>query len=337
IEKYTLSNRRGARVGIMTLGGIVTELHLPTGNDGKTIDVVLGFDSLEKYVAGHPFFGSIIGRVAGRMTGDRFTLDGITHKVTPNDPPNHLHGGPGGFDKRVWHAEPLTDANGVSSLNLSYLTPEGEEGYPGEVSARVTYTLTENNGLIVDQKATTTEATPLSMTHHSYFNLAGAGNGSVENHTLQIEADSFMPTDEVMTLSGVPAPVRGQPNDLTSPQRLGDVFPHLWKQHGDLYKIRRSSSHDLEFVARVTSPESGLTMEVFTTDRWIQLYSGVSLDGSLIGKQGKPYSRYGAFCLECEGYPDGANRPDIDGIILRPGQTYEETTVYRFGTIDSRF
>lgn len=330
IDKFTLTNRHGARLCVMTLGGIVTELHIPTGKDNQTVDVVLGYKTLEPYVAGHPFFGAIIGRVAGRMTGDRFTLDGVTHTVTANDPPNHLHGGVMAFDKRVWKAEPSTDAKGVSSLKLSYRSPDGEEGYPGDLQATVTLTLTDENELIVHQEAVTTKATPISMTHHSYFNLAGEGNGSIENHQIQLFADEYMPADPYMTLTGKIASVKGQGNDLNSPRKMGDVFPHLWQQHGDIYKIRRATPRALEPVAQVISPESGIRMDVLSTDRWVQFYSGVSFNGSLIGKQGKPYTRYGAFCLECEGYPDGANRPDIDDIILRPGKTYQETTVYQF-------
>jgi aldose 1-epimerase len=329
IEEFHLKNSNGLSAKVITYGGIITQLQAPD-KQGRLADMVLGFDNLAQYLAGHPYFGCIAGRVAGRLTRGRFSLDGKSYSLAINNPPNHLHGGNAGFDKRVWKAEVI--GHGMESkLALNYLSPDGEEGYPGNVKVKVTYSLTERNEFTVEFEAATDKATPLSPTSHSYFNLAGEGSGSTENHQLQIFAEEYAPTDEEMTHLDVRKAVAGAGNDFTRPQRLADVIPTLWKQHGDNYFVRRSNDLPAP-VAVLTDPQSGRTMEMFSTAPCVQFYTGVSLDGTLKGKSGRLYARYGGLCLECQGYPNGVNAPELGDIVLRPRQTYRQTTVHKFST-----
>ena len=326
IEEFHLQNSSGLSVNVITYGGIITQLHVPDKR-GNSADVVLGFDNLAQYLAGHPYFGCITGRVAGRLTRGMFTLDGTQYSLAINDPPNHLHGGKAGFDKRVWKAE-VIGQGGESKLRLSYFSPDGEEGYPGNVTAHVTYSLTDQNEFTVDYEAATDHATPLNLTSHSYFNLAGEGSGSVEDHELQIFADEYAPADENMTHLDTRKAVAGAGNDFSKPRRLGDMISKLWKQHGDNYFVRGNAG--LNPVALLTDPKSGRKMEIFSTAPCVQFYTGVSLDGTLKGKSGRSYPRHGGLCLECQGYPNGINAPALGDIILRPGQTYRQTTVHKF-------
>lgn len=330
IEEFHLQNSGGLSANVITYGGIITQLHVPNAR-GQFADIVLGFDNLASYFAGHPYFGCIAGRVAGRLTRGKFSLDGKDYYLAINDPPNHLHGGNVGFDKRVWKAE-VTGQGAESKLNLSYLSPDGEEGYPGNVTARVTYSLTEHNEFIVDYEAIADKATPLNLTSHSYFNLAGEGSGSVENHQLQIFADEYAPTDENMTHLDVRKTVTGAGNDFTKSRRIGDVIPTLWKQHGDNYFVRGGGGQ-LAPVATLIDPASGRKMEISSTAPCVQFYTGVSLDGSLQGKSARPYARHGGLCLECQGYPNGVNAPALGDVVLRPGQTYRQTTVHKFSFV----
>jgi aldose 1-epimerase len=326
IEEFHFQNSSGLSANVITYGGIITQLHVPDKH-GKLADVVLGFDNLAQYLAGHPYFGCIAGRIAGRLTRGTFSLDGKTYNLAINDPPNHLHGGNIGFDKRVWKSE-VTDSGAESKLCLSYFSPDGEEGYPGNVTVRVTYSLTDRNGFVVDYQASTDQATPLNLTSHSYFNLAGEGSGSVEDHELQIFADEYAPTDEGMTHLDVRKAVAGAGNDFSRPRRLGEMIPNLWKRHGDNYFVRGDAR--LMSVATLTDPRSGRKMEIFSTAPCVQFYTGVSLDGTLLGKSGRPYARHAGLCLECQGYPNGINAPALGNIVLRPGQTYRQTTVHKF-------
>jgi aldose 1-epimerase len=327
VEEFRFQNSAGLSANVITYGGIITQLHVPDAH-GKLADVVLGFDNLQQYLNGHPYFGCIAGRVAGRLTGGKFSLDERQYSLAINNPPNHLHGGNMGFDKRVWKPE-VIGQSAESKLSLTYLSPDGEEGYPGNVTARVTYSLTEQNEFIIEYEATTDKATPLSLTSHSYFNLAGEGNGSIEAHELQIFADEYSPTDENMTLLDVRNTVASAGNDFTRPQHLGDRLPKLWKQHGDNYFVRRSDK-PLPPVAVLMDPNSGRRMEISSTAPCVQLYTGVSLDGSLKGKSGRPYERHAGLCLECQGYPNGVSAPALGDILLRPGQTYRQTTAHKF-------
>ena len=333
VTAYTLTGTGGLSLQVITYGGIVTHLRAPD-RDGRLADVVLGFNDFAPYLAGHPHFGAITGRVAGRITGARFTLDGRTYRLAPNQAPNHLHGGHKGLDKRIWTAQPLARPDGAPSLRLTYRSPDNEEGYPGAVDIAVTYTITAANDFIIDSEAVADRATPFSLTHHGYFNLAGESAGSIDDHELQIHADEAVAVDESFALTGKRVPVKGQPNDFNQPRRLGDAIPHLYHQHGDLYLVPRpaAGTSALVQVARVTEPHTGRVLTVSTTEQCFQFYTGISLDGSCTGKSEQPYRTHAGLCLECEGYPDGANNPAFGNILLRPGQPTRHTTRYSFST-----
>jgi len=323
-------------VETITYGGIVTRILAPD-RAGRVADVVLGFNDLGSYVAGSPYFGAIAGRVAGRISRAKFELDGRTYKLFANDPPNHLHGGMHGFDKKIWSATPIDNGHGAVSLRLKYRSLDGEEGYPGTVDAAVTYTVTADNKFVIESLASTDRPTPFALTHHSYFNLGGEGAGTIDNHELQIEADEVVAVDEHMTLLGRLEAVTKGGNDFRQPRCLGEAIPLLFQSHGDLYYIRKGSagvgkSKPLT-VARLAHPDSGRVLELFTTESYFQLYTGSALDGTLTGKSGVPYARHAGVCLECEGYPDGANVPELGDIILRPESGQQQTTVYAFSVV----
>lgn len=332
IEAYTMTNPGGASLQVITFGGIITSLRMP-GRGGQLADVVLGFNRLPPYLAGHPHFGAIIGRVAGRITAGRFVINGKVYRLALNNPPNHLHGGATGFDKRVWQAAAGRRPDGTPAVRLCYRSPDGEEGYPGNVEVAVTYSLSPDNAVTIETEATTDEPTPLCLTNHSYFNLAGEGCGTIDDHVLQIHADTFVPTNEHFTLLGRREPVAGHGNDFTRPRRIGDALPRLFQAHGDLYLTPNGLAPKLQIVARVDDPHSGRRLEVRSTSPCLQFYTGVSLDGTLVGKSGRRYPRHAGFCLECQGYPDGANTSEFGDIILRPGERYHQTTVFAFSAV----
>jgi aldose 1-epimerase len=311
------------------MGGIVTRLLAP-GRDGAVDDVVLGFNDLDSYLAGHSYFGAITGRVAGRVAGAAFTLDGHTYRLARNDPPNHLHGGVVGFDKRLWDAASVDRNDGAPSLRLTYLSPDGEEGYPGNVQVAVTYTVTDNNAFLVETEATADRATPLCLTHHSYFNLAGEGSGSIEDHRVTIFATDFVPVDENLTATGRLESAANNDSDFREPRRLGDAIPQLFQQHGDLYALPAHGADDLAPAARLEDPTSGRVLSVSTTERYLQLYTGSSLDETRPGKSGKAYARFAGVCLECQGYPDVSNTALRQDVLLYPGRTRCHRTVYAF-------
>ena len=332
VQQFTLTNNHGLSLKAINYGGIITELHVPDRRD-RTRDVVLGLNALQEYLDGHPYFGAIVGRVAGRITAGRFSIEGKEYLLARNDPPNHLHGGVSGFDKKLWKAEAGQTPEGEPSLSLTYTSTDGEENYPGNVSITVRYTLTERNELRIEYSATTDQATPLSMTNHSYFNLSGEGSGSIENHFLQIHTDQYVPIDDNLTLSGRIESVAGKANDFTQRTRLGDIIGGAMQLHGDNYMIRRDDQHAVVPVATVVDPDSGRVLDVSSSASCLQLYTGKFLDRDhLRGKSGTVYAAYGALCLECHGYPDGVNTPEIDNIVLRPGEVYQQTTVYGFST-----
>lgn len=332
IEHYTLRNAAGASLECITYGGIVTALRVPD-RAGQFADVVLGFDHLDGYAGSHPYFGALIGRIAGRLTDGRLILPDGTHPVACNNGRNHLHGGARGFNRRVWTAEPVRRPDGADSLRLTYLSPDGEEGYPGNLHVQVTYTLTARNEFIVESEATTDRVTVCSLAQHSYFNLAGEGSGDVRDHEVQIFATAYVPAaDAGMTLSGRRKPVAGTANDFTSPRRLGDALPGIFKAHGENYLLRATAAAAPAPVARVVHPASGRVLSVASNDCCLQFYTGVALDGTLIGKSGRPYGPHAALCLECQGYPDGAHRRDLGDILVHPGQPQRRTTVYAFST-----
>lgn len=323
VHLHELRNGSGASVSILTYGGIVQSLRVPD-RAGELADVVLGFPGLDSYLERHPYFGCITGRVAGRISAGRFHLDGRDYQLAVNDPPNHLHGGVTGLDRRLWRAEPQGDA-----LTLRYHSPHGEEGYPGAVDFAVTYLWTERNELAIETEAVSDRPTPVSLANHSYFNLAGEGGGPVDGHVVQILADEFVPADGTMTLSGRRESVQGRGNDLREPRVLGEVLPQLHLSHGDNYLLRPSGG--VAPVARVTEPRSGRTLEVRTDESNLQFYTGSHLDGTFTGKCGRPYVKHDALCLECQGHPDGVAHPELGDIVVRPGRPQRRTTIYAFG------
>lgn len=330
VEAWTLAGTSGLKLEAITYGGIVTKLLYPEP-EGDWLDLVLGFNELQPYLEGHPYFGAIVGRVAGRTSNASFTVDGNTFHLQANEPPHHLHGGVQGFDKQLWTATALSAEDGAPSLRLTYSSPHDEEGYPGMVRVSVTYTITNDNTFVIDTHACTDQATPLSLTHHSYFNLAGEGSGSIADHTLQVCADEFIETKQDLSLADRLNPVDGLPDDLRRPTPLAGMLPRLAQDHGALYAVPKSEvAGRLVKIAELTHPASGRTLTCSTTNPYLQLYTASHFDGSIIGKSGKPYDKYAGICLECQGYPNGASRPDLGDIILRPGAPQHRKTVYAF-------
>jgi aldose 1-epimerase len=336
IEAWTLNGQGGLVLEAITYGGIVRRLLVPDHN-GKLADVVLGFDNLDSYLASRAYFGAIIGRVAGRLTDASFCLEGSTYELARNGPPNHLHGGVHGFDKKIWTATPVDNPFGAPSLRLNYRSPDGEEGYPGTVDVTVIYTATSNNAFLIETEAVTDSSTPFNLTHHSYFNLGGEANNSIVDHELLIRADEFVATDEHMTLLGRIESVTNHGNDFRQRQSLGKAIPCLFQNHGDLYVIRRPLDDRANFgpmpAAQLIDPGSGRTLEVSTTETHLQLYTGASLDGTLVGKSNQQYGKHAGVCLECQGYPDGINASHIGNTILRPGHPQRHITSYSFQTL----
>ena len=329
VELFTLRNRARGVLKVITYGGIVTELHVPD-REGRPRDVVLGCPDLGAYLEGHPWFGAITGRVAGRITGGRFTVDGHHYELELNHPPNHLHGGSEALDKRVWSGVASHNQRGEPSLELSYRSPHGECGYPGEVDLKVQYTLTHDHRVIIDYAADTDRPTPLNLTNHSYFNLAGQGRGDAAHHLIQIMCERFISTDENLTLSGQVHHVHGQVNDLREPRPLGELAPKLWCQHGDHYLTDASDRSPL-WVARAVEPVGGVQLDVFTTASGLQFYTGAPLEHPAhLTKSGAAYGGLSGFCFECQGYPDGVNRPELDDIIITPERSYRQQTIYAF-------
>ena len=348
VDLYTLTNANGLTARITTYGTIITELRVPDRR-GALGDIVLGFDNLDQYLKGHPYFGCTVGRVANRIAKGRFTLDGQTCTLAANDGPNHLHGGFKGFDKVVWRAEPQAGA----AVKFTYTSPDGEEGYPGTLAVAVTMALTDANELRLDYRATTDKPTPVNLTNHSYFNFAG--NGDVLDHELMIAADYYTPSDSAFNPTGEIKPVKDTPLDFTTPQPIGLRFAQLHTHplgydHNYVLDVARASSpassggvpppepvglpggKGLALAARVSEPGSGRLMEVHTTQPGVQLYTANFLDGSLTGKRGIVYRQHTAFCLETQHFPDSVNRPEFPSVILRPDQTYRHTTVHKFST-----
>ncbi len=333
IERYTLKNSNGMAADIITLGGIVTSLRVPDSS-GTIDDVVLGFDRLAPYVAGHPYFGCIVGRFGNRIGRGRFTLDGDSYVLAVNNEPNHLHGGNRGFDKVRWAAAPAVSPN-AASLVLTYQSKDGEEGYPGTLDVRVSYTVTDQNELCIDYHAVTDKPTVVNLTHHGYFNLGGEGKGDILDHELTVHADRFTPVSETMLPTGELRSVKDTPFDFTLPKRIGDRIDAEDEQiaFGGGYDHNFVLNHEgssLALAARVRGPVSGRIMELYTTEPGVQLYTGNFLDGSLIGKSGRPYSKRSGLCLETQHFPDAPNRPEFPSTVLRAGEVYQSTTVHRF-------
>jgi aldose 1-epimerase len=334
VDLYTLTNSKGMEAAISTFGGVIVSLKVPDRN-GTPGDVVLGFDNLEGYEKPGPYFGAIIGRYGNRIAQGKFTLDGVTYTLAKNNGENSLHGGRQGFDKRLWTASHATG----QSLELTYLSKDGEEGFPGDLSTTVTYTLTDNNELRIDYSATTDKDTVVNLTNHSYFNLAGQGEGDVLAHTVTIHADRFTPVDRTLIPTGELRSVEGTPFDFRQPHTIGERIDSADEQlalgggYDHNFVINRTAP-GLVLAAKVLEPKTGRALEVLTTEPGVQFYTANTLAAT--GKGGKAYGRRSAFCLETQHYPDSPNKPDFPSVVLKPGGHYQATTVYRFSTNQSR-
>jgi len=328
IAIYTLSNGR-LTAKVMTFGAIITEIHAPD-REGHLGDVVLGFESLDRYLAGHPFFGAATGRFANRIAKGQFTLDGKSYQLPVNNGPNTLHGGLKGFDKRVWTAE---DASGPAgpAVRMTYLSPDGEEGFPGNLSVAITYTVTDDDALRIDYWAATDKATPINLTNHSYFNLAGPGSGTILDHEVMIDADRYTAVDETYIPTGELPPVKGTPLDFTTPTPVGSRIDQMKGEPGgyDHNYVLKGDGKTPALAARVREPKSGRVLEMFTTEPGVQFYTGNFLDGSAKGK-GAVYAKRTGFCLEAQHFPDSVHQETFPSTILRPGETYTQTTIYKF-------
>ena len=331
---YTLKNAHGLELKVIDYGGIILSLKVP-GRNGTFDDVVLGYDSLAGYLRSSPYFGAIIGRYGNRIGGGRFTLDGKTYTLAKNNGPNHLHGGLKGFDKVVWDAAPFEGADSVG-LVFRYTSPDGEEGYPGTVRATVTYTLTDRNELIFDYSATTDRATPVNLTQHSYFNLAGDGKGEILGHVVTLNADRFTPVDSTLIPTGEIRSVAGTPFDFRTPTAIGarialdDEQLRYGRGYDHNFALNKGADAGPTLAARVYEPASGRVMEIYTTEPGLQFYSGNFLDGTLRGKNGVVYRHRYGFAMETQHFPDSPNKPSFPSTTLRPGEQYRSRTIYKF-------
>ena len=336
VDRYTLTNARGMRVRVLTYGGILQSVEVP-GRDGATANVALGFGSVTGYVEHpDPYFGAIIGRYGNRIAGGRFTLDGVTRHLPVNNGPNSLHGGTAGFDKRIWAATPARNGN-EASLTLTHVSPDGDQGFPGTLTVTVTYTLTRDNGIRIDYRATTDAPTVVNLTNHSYFNLAGEGSGDVYGHLLQLNAADYTPVDADLIPTGQIAPVAGTALDFRSQTAIGarirsgetqllyaGGYDHNWVLDG-------VPGSGLKVAAQVVEPVSGRLLTVHTTEPGLQFYSGNFLDGTFAGTGGRAYRQGDGLALETQHFPDSPNQPGFPSTVLTPGDTYRSTTVLQFG------
>jgi len=332
VDLYTLTNSSGLKAEIMTYGAIVVSLQVPD-RGGKFDDIVLGYNDLDDYIKNNPYFGAIVGRYGNRIGKGKFTLDGVQYTLATNNGENHLHGGVKGFDKIVWQAEPIKHREGVG-VKLTYLSKDGEEGYPGNLSCTVTYTLTERNELKIEYLATTDKPTVVNLTHHGYFNLTGCKQ-DILGHELMLNADQFTPVDAGLIPTGELRPVKGTVMDFTRPTPIGARIDSDYEQlkFGGGYDhnwVVNWGGRSLTLAARVYEPATGRVMEVLTTEPGIQFYCGNFLDGTITGKNGIVYKHRYGFCLETQHYPESPNKPGFPSTVLRPGQEYQTTTIYRF-------
>jgi len=328
VDEYTLTNSHGLKVKIITYGGIITAIETPDRN-GQFTNIILHRDSLADYLAGHPYFGCLVGRYANRIAKGRFAIDGVEYTLACNDGQNHLHGGEKGFDKYVWQAEPVEGEDFVG-VRLTHTSPDGDEGYPGTLNVTVVYTLTENDELKIDYTATTDKPTHVNLTNHAYWNLAGAGSGDVLDHRLMLNADKYLPVDDGLIPLGEPEPVKDTPMDFTQPVAIGARIDQVEGGYDHCYVLNKAQPGELSLAARVVEPTSGRTLEIYTTQPGIQFYSGNFLDGSVSGS-GVEYEKHYGFCLETQHFPDSPNKPDYPSTLLKPGETYHEVTIHKFG------
>lgn len=333
VDVYTLTNKNGVEAKITNYGATLTSVKVPDRN-GKMDDVVLGYDSIDGYLAKNPHLGAIAGRYANRIANGEFKLDGKTYTLAKNNGPNHLHGGPNGFYKQLWTASDASGKDG-QAVSFKYLSKDGEEHYPGNLTATVTYTLTDNNELKIDYKATTDKDTVVNLTNHSYFNLAGAGNGDILKQQVKINATQFTPVDKTMIPTGKLENVAGTPMDFSTLTALGDRIDSnydqlvLGKGYDHNYVLATGGSLSQQAV-EAYDPSTGRVMEVFTDQPGVQLYTANHLDGSIIGKGGKAYPARGAFCLETQHFPDSPNKPNFPTTVLKPGEKFQSTTIFKF-------
>lgn len=326
VDRYVLRNINGLSAALITFGATVTELHVPD-REGKLDDIVLGFDHLSQYETKSPYFGSTVGRVAFRIPGGKFELDGQTYQLERNRGEHHLHGGTKGFSWVVWEAAPWDSPDGPA-VRFTYHSPDGDQGYPGNLDATVVYTLTSDNELRIDYTAVTDRPTPVNLTHHGYFQLAGAGSGDVLDHVVRLNADRYTPTDATMTPTGEIAPVAGTAFDLTQPVRLRDRQAETGGF--DLAYLHDEVGGSLEMVARVEEPTSGRVMDVLSTAPAVIFYTGKWMPERLEGKGGRVYKKFGGLCVETGHLPGSVHYPRFPSTILRPGEVYRQTCVYRF-------
>ncbi|MBM4034806.1 MAG: galactose mutarotase [Planctomycetes bacterium] len=329
VDIYTLTNGNGMEVKLINYGAITVSVKVPD-RQGNLADVTLGYDTMEGWLKNAPHFGSTVGRYANRIAKGAFTLDGTTYKLATNSGENHLHGGVKGFDKAVWNAQPIQTPAAVA-VRFTYLSKDGEEGYPGNLSATALYTLTNNNELKIEFSATTDKPTVVNFAHHSYWNLAGPRAGDVLGHILTIFADNYTPTDKGLIPTGELKPVLGTPYDFTVPTPIGKRIAEIEGGYDINYALRNPAGR-VGIAARLYEPRSGRLMEIYTDQPGIQFYSGNFLDGAIVGKDGVAYRKHGGLCLETQRFPDSPNKPNFPSPVLRPGQTYKHTMTHRFST-----
>ncbi len=331
VELYTLKNG-GLTVKVTTYGATVTSIEVPD-RDGKVDDVALGFDSLKGYLGEHPYFGATVGRVANRIALGRFTLDGKDHALAINDPPNTLHGGEKGFNRVVWKAEPVESPEGPA-VKMTYTSKDGEEGYPGNLTATVTFTAAAGDALRIDYAATTDKATPVNLTNHSYFNLSGDAGSTILDHELTLAASKYTPVTDSLIPTGEIATVEGTPLDFREPTAVGARIDAMKGDPGgyDHNFVLDLDGGALAFAARLYDPRSGRVVEMSTTEPGVQFYSGNFLDGTIAGKGGRVYKKHDGLCLEAQHFPDSIHHRNFPNTVLKPGQTYKQTTVYKFST-----
>jgi aldose 1-epimerase len=324
VDLFTLVNSNGLEARITNYGGIITSLKVPD-RDGSLENVVLGFDNLQDYLGGHPYFGSLIGRYGNRIAGGRFEIEGTEYQLATNDGDNHLHGGNIGFDKVLWNAEVIDG----EMLQLTYLSPDGEEGYPGNLEVMVTYRLTDVNELLIDFEATTDKTTHVNLTAHSYFNLTGDFSSTILDHHLKLNAAHYTPVNEQLIPTGEIAPVDGTPFDFTDFNPVGSRIGQVEGGYDHNF-VLESVSGSLIIAAELLEPENGRKLTVYTTEPGVQFYSGNFLNGSLVSPDGIPYDRYSGLCLEPQHFPDSPNKPHFPSTILRPGEIYKSQISYSF-------
>ncbi len=324
---YTMENPAGMQIQITNYGGIVTSIKVPDKN-GKFDDIALGYDSLKGYLIETPYFGAIVGRCANRISYGKFTLDGKEYTLSTNEGPHHLHGGTEGFDKKIWQPTPMTD-DSTASLKLTYTSPDGEEGYPGNLDVTVVYSLTKDNKFKIEYTAKSDQATPINLTHHTYFNLAGTSGRNILDHVLMIDADKYCVTNPDLTPTGEIRDVEGTNMDFRTPMPIGARIGMVPGGYDHNYVLNNNGQFGK--VAELYDPKSGRVIEVFTTEPGMQFYSGNFLDGSIVGEYGLVYQKHYGLCMETQHFPDSPNHPNFPDNILRPGDTYKQLTIYKFG------